>query len=62
MTQKLTERFVAHAAPPATGDVTLYDNELTGFGLRASSRRPAGVRSARGPSSSIIVSTVASGD
>jgi len=36
---KLTKRVVDAAKPPESGDKTIWDSELPGFGLRA---RPSG--------------------
>ncbi len=48
MAEKLTEAAVKSAKPPTTGAVTLWDNEVKGFGVRIfapSTRRPNGARS-----------------
>jgi integrase len=48
MPQKLTERSVKAMAPPRTGAATIWDSEITGFGVRVfapTGRRPHGARS-----------------
>lgn len=48
MVLKLTDTWLKKRAPPATGDATHWDSEITGFGVRIfapSSRRPAGAKS-----------------
>lgn len=48
MPAKLTEGFVAEAAPPATGSTLYYDTEITGFAVRVfapTRRHPKGARS-----------------
>ena len=48
MAELITDKLVRETAPPATGAVTIWDSELTGFGLRifaATKRHPRGARS-----------------
>ncbi len=48
MASKLTDTWLKKQAPPATGDETRWDSEITGFGVRIfapSSRRPSGAKS-----------------
>ena len=48
MPLKLTERAVKAIEPPETGSITIWDSEITGFGVRVfapTSRRPQGARS-----------------
>jgi integrase len=48
MPQKLSERLVKAIGPPETGAVTIWDSEITGFGIRVfapTGRRPKGARS-----------------
>jgi hypothetical protein len=48
MPQKLSERSVKAVEPPKTGAATIWDSEITGFGVRVfapTNRRPQGARS-----------------
>src|SRR5579863_494366 len=48
MALKLTDTWLKKQAPPAAGDETHWDSEITGFGVRIfapSSRRPSGAKS-----------------